>query len=814
MGIQSIDALFEALLATTSTATVREILEGLGDHADITPDEKLGKLGLQWHAFNDSLSNFSTIGLGTKPGRSLTERLTNAMDAVLETRAKVGTPSPSSCREAAKQWFGRPVTGPDEGLFNWNFSEKDYDRQVELVLQQSGLENAPTVDVIDHGVGIRPEDFRTTILSLVRGNKLTKLYLIGAFGQGGAATLAFADYTIIFSRAKEEPGRIGFTVIRVLRLGEAYKEDAFVYLAQSSDGGAVTVPSVQREGSLKVYSPSATVKKLPELEYGALVRHIGYKSHGLTGSLSPSTGNLYHYLHTSMFDPLLPFRLIDLRDAAKARDELVTGNRNRLMRLVKKSDDGSDGRVEVKHYRPMEYITPHGSTHASIGIEYWVVFAYRKAAKKDALVLRPSSNELFAQLNHPIIGTLNGQNQGELTSKLLREVGLSLVSRHIIVHIDASQASSQVRRELFSTNREGFKDGDVLTSLTALLKTILDEDEDLDAIELELTERMTRRETDAANKEVQEQITKLLLDAGLKVSKEGAKFVPGSGGEPASTSPKKRSGYKQKSPLPTLPFPNVTKFAIVVPRPQMDVRKNDQQVVLVETDADAQFDVENRIALRVDPAGALEVVGKAPLRGGRIRWRLRPAELTTAGTKGTVHASITRPDGTQLTDKVDFVVLPELVVTTKKEKGLVPPFRVVPISPDDVELWGQTWPDLQEGASEDKVRAVAYKPIAAAGETIVYYSTVFGPYQDQLEALKSGAAALASLFETAYQVWIGYHAILQQQAVTPEGVEDEVIERIEEDDRVRVAKMQVKQALQTAKLRQQLMKSIEDAVTA
>ena len=385
------------------------------------------------------------------------------------------------------------MTGPDDGLYRWDFAGKDYDRLTNVVLLESGVENAPTIDVLDKGIGLRPEQFPETILSLTRGNKLTKKYLIGAFGQGGAATLAFADYALVVSRHKDDPARVGFTVIRVLRLSNQYKEDAFAYLAVLGADGKSTVPQVQRDGPLALYPPTDNVKHVPTFERGTVVRHVGYKLHGVTGSLSPSAGNLYHYLHVSMFDPLIPFRVIDLRDPSKARDELVTGNRNRLMKLVQKQEEEKEGRIEMRHYRPMEYITPHGSEDATVGIEYWVPLAYRKPAqgKGGESQLRPASNELFAMPGHPIIGTLNGQNQGELTAKLLREIGLGMVSKHVIVHIDASGASSQVRRELFSTNREGFKDGDVLKELSRVLQRILDEDEELDAIEKELTDRLT-----------------------------------------------------------------------------------------------------------------------------------------------------------------------------------------------------------------------------------------------------------------------------------------------------------------------------------
>jgi hypothetical protein len=169
----------------------------------------------------------------------------------------------------------------------------------------------------------------------------------------------------------------------------------------------------------------------------------------------------------------------------------------------------------------------------------------------------------------------------------------------------------------------------------------------------------------------------------------------------------------------------------------------------------------------------------------------------------------TKPDGTQLQDSIPFEVLAAKEAKSKREKGLVPPFTVLPVSPEQVEIWSSLWPNLSEGVTADDQAAVAYKAMKAGSEIKVYYSTVFEPYRSILDRLKQENPALAPLFDTSYAVWVGYHAILQEQARSglPGGVDEDAAELILEEDRIRVAKMQVKQALQTANLRSQLMKA-------
>ncbi|WP_422930856.1 hypothetical protein [Singulisphaera sp. PoT] len=793
-----------SLIAATKSSDIRKILEEIGDHQNVELDVPFGDFKFCWHPFGNKMSNASSIGLGKKPGRSLTERITNATDAVLEDRAPQGVAPPNSARAAAQQWFGRPISGPGDGLFNkWDYAAHNYDRKFAVVMSECGSKSTATIDVIDDGIGISPEQFPTTILSLQEGNKINKWYLIGAFGQGGAATLSFADYAVIVSRHRENPRVVGFTVIRVLNLSDHYKEDCYGYLCLLGPSGSVSVPSCQiDEEALELY-PQFTGPKVPVLRKGTLVRHISYQLPKLDASLQASPGNLYHYLHCSAFDPLLPFRLIDLRNN-EFNDQIVTGSRNRLMRVDEFDPENISTGTFIRYERPMEYFVPHGTTDACIGIEFWVVFNYRsgKGKNKGDVTLRTHSNELYVQTNYPIVGTLNGQNQGELSAQILRDLHLGQVARHIVIHIDASRAESRIRRQLFSSDREGLKDGQVLTSLVQMLEKMLGEDETLHEIERELTEKLARRESQTTSEAVKRQIVQLLQEAGLKVQSEGPMNVPGAGDDKQPVKKSRKGKPTKAAPLPTLPFPQVTRWVIVHPKPYLRVHINDNESVLVHTDADSEFERQGRLSIRSEP-DCLELAGQSKLTGGRVKWRLRPRHTAKIGDVGRVVVTITKPDGTQLTDEVNFEVLAPLEERTKKSKGFVPQFDVIAINPiDDPEQWAAAWPHLSEDVTDEEQSGVAYKPISAGGGIVVYYSTVFGPFKDQLEKLKVEAAALPSLFRTNYEIWIGYHAILQENARgdMKAEIDDEQLENILEEDRTRVAKMQVKQARSTADL--------------
>ena len=807
MTINSIQELFYQLFVTTSSAEVRTILAAIGDYPETGLDSPFGKLGVVWHPYGDNTSNFSTIGLATKPGRSLTERLTNCEDAILEERSLSALSKPDSPLRAASEWFGRPISGPDNGLFKWNYSDGNNDRRVAIVLTPSGNEDAPTIDALDFGIGIQPENFPKTILSLHGGNKMTKKYLIGAFGQGGSSTLKFSDYALIVSKHVSNPNKIAFTLIKDFTLGEDYKENCYAYLAMRDEEGKISALNFSiEEEELKLYNERT---KLNNLKHGTIIRHYGFKLTNLAGSLGPQAGNLYHFLQLSMFDPILPFRVIDLRDPTKVNDQLITGSRNRLMDRTVAEEQNENSRTELKHYRPMEYVVPSGSVEPCIGIEYWVIFNKEKQKKDADYTLRPHSNILFVQKNYPIIGTLNGQNQGELSAQLLRSINLPLVAKHIVIHIDATKAPTMVRRDFFSTSREGFVDGPVLESVKKELERMLKEDFNLEAIEKELVERITSKENETTNDEVNKQITKLLIEAGFAATNEGATLSEGNG-EYTIIKPKKPWNPVKPDPLPTLPFPQVTKFSIVEPISKLDIRINDAEVIKVETDADAEFDKRSLIAIRFDP-DVLEVASKAPLRGGRIRWRVRPKEDAKAGDKGKIVVAITKLDGTQITGEIEYEIFPAIEKPSKPDKGSIPPFKIIPIDPDD-ENWSQAWENVDKNS--DEVFSVAYIPKLIGGVTHVYYSTVFTPFRTQADKLKTSSEALFKLFEMNYQVWIGYHAILQfksQMAETSDeggesGAYEELFEKERENERSRVATMQVKQALKSAELMMKVSK--------
>lgn len=817
MDFETLEELFNQFLPTTTSEQVRDILHALGDHADIGLQKEFSPMKLFWQPYGNKESNYSSIGLASKPGRSLTERITNAIDAVIEDRSFQAAHKPESPQAAVNEWFGRPVSTSENGLFNWDYREGNYDKKVGVVLTNSGNKEAPTVDVIDIGCGIKPEDFPKTILSLQEGNKIKKRFVVGSFGQGGASTIAWCDFVLIISRASNSPDTVGFTLIRELKLGDDYKDDCYAYLAVKNSKGEISVPSFQHKGKVAPYKNERV--RINDLTKGTLVRHYSFRLTNLHGSIGPGEGNLYHFLHCSLFDPLLPFQIIDIRNPdKKPNQQIVKGSRNRLMSLVSKkaefdsSDEVSDNsKTELKLYRPICFIKPHGAQTACVKVEYWVAFNSRKKQNADGteqLDLRSESNTLFVQKRHFTILTLNGQNQGELTIKdLIKDLGLDSVAKHMVIHVDATGAPSTVKKQLFTTNRESVKDEAVLESIKQEIRRLLDEDESLKALENELIEKEINQVTEKTDDEVKKQINKLLREAGFTPSATGDVLREGNGKDPGPGLPiiKPDRPYippRPPLPIPTLLYPEVSRFEIVSPKPKMLIRLNDSAAVKVETDADSRYN--DQIRIKIDPQ-ALDVSTFVPLSGGRLKWRLRASPEAVIGNTGKISVTLTKPDGDQLKDDIEFEVIPPVEKPSKTEKGFIPDFEVVPVTPGDGK-WDKRWPTIDENSSD--VGAVAYKPEKHGLKTYVFYSTVFHPFSSAIDKMKNDQG-LRTLFETNYKVWIGYHAILQlnnDDELTETEADEAKVEAVEEHERNRVAQMQVKQAFEMAKLMMNLQK--------
>jgi hypothetical protein len=133
----------------------------------------------------------------------------------------------------------------------------------------------------------------------------------------------------------------------------------------------------------------------------------------------------------------------------------------------------------------------------------------------------------------------------------------------------------------------------------------------------------------------------------------------------------------------------------------------------------------------------------------------------------------------------------------------------MPVSPRDVEAWTMVWPELPPDTTPEKdLVKVAYRPLKVGDSLFVYYSSVNEHFAEVMEKY-AHRGPLRNAFQTEYEIYTAFHAILQH--VDPpdfEGITPEMADRLMEEERSRVAKMQVKESLRLASIRLQAEKAM------
>ena len=123
-----------------------------------------------WRFVGDNVSNASSIDILRDGEKGVVERISNAIDAVLEKQKELhNIKSAKDADVIIKKAFPKFFERKRAILSNEkekNISSLDASDQVILAINSSRKSNKPTFDIIDRGTGLRGEEFPTTILSL------------------------------------------------------------------------------------------------------------------------------------------------------------------------------------------------------------------------------------------------------------------------------------------------------------------------------------------------------------------------------------------------------------------------------------------------------------------------------------------------------------------------------------------------------------------------------------------------------------------------------------------------------------------------
>jgi len=170
-----------------------------------------------WCPLGGNENNFGVIeNQQSSPIAALIEKVTNCIDAILMRRCFEGGIDPKS--DDAPRTMAQAV----ESFFasthkSWYLGPVRREQAESIQIVASGSTKHPCLLVYDDGEGQHPDEFETTFLSLLRGNKNEIAFVQGKYNMGGTGAIVFCGkhrYHLIGSRRFDGTGDFGFTLIR------------------------------------------------------------------------------------------------------------------------------------------------------------------------------------------------------------------------------------------------------------------------------------------------------------------------------------------------------------------------------------------------------------------------------------------------------------------------------------------------------------------------------------------------------------------------------------------------------------------------
>jgi hypothetical protein len=700
-------------------------------------------LGYVWAPLGGKEGNFGLVNIGSDPGFAFVERITNALDALID-HAAAGAPAAmvaelDSPRAAVTALFGIP-----EGRIVHATPERQAEiaQAVRVTIGDGSLVARPKLEVRDDGTGIHPDAMPATILNLAGSNKISKPYLAGAYGQGGSTTFAFSpDGTLVASATDDSA--VGVTFVRYRELdARKNKNGRYEYLTRAGDTG---VGRIERDRV--------------EFARGTLVRHLDYDLGSYGDDARLAERSLLALVQTALFDPVLPFTIVEARarfssDFTRPPALIYTGRFARLQQAA-------SGAVEYAQSVTIP-IEPVGANNVATA-HYWVL------AAPDAL--------LHPDPRHPIVMTNFGQTHGVEDRRVIVDaLRLPFLKNDLVVQIELDGLSPAVKRELLSTTRDRLKRGSRYTALIDAIIEALGDDEQLHAANtrrrLQLLDKQQKTDYKKLRRRFAELIEKFRPgdEAGAKRSANATNGSITGGGLMTEG-----GEGTLAEPLPTLAHPTFLRIACTAE--PLKFRHRRRSAIIVESDApDGYLAVHEhaRLVLVDRTLTSVTFVRTSDFRGGRARLTVR-TDLPVQST-GLIGVRLTDALGSVFADEAPYIVVtpPAPLPATNEGSGHL---RV----PEIYEVYAPEW--LRFSFDDASV--------ARADESTDDYSIFVNMDNRHLRRLLTTtdyqAAGIARM-KSSYLVQVAFYTFLLHEGRTNNAaIDDFVLEGYQQRELDRVA---------------------------
>jgi hypothetical protein len=400
---------------------------------------------LQWVPFGGRDTNYATVeNQQSNPVAALVEKITNSIDAILMRKCyeqhihPKSAEAPRSIKEAIERFF------PEHK--DWDLKEK---RRLQAYSIQV-LRQGKSLLIYDDGEGQRPEDFETTFLSLLQGNKNEIHFVHGRYNMGGSGAIVFCGnrrYQLLASKRYDGSGNFGFTLIRrhVMTKEEkvSRKSTWYEYFKIGNEIASFNVEELDLQLLGRTFR-TGTITKLYSYE--------------LKGN-SDVRRDLGRSVNEFLYAPALPIFMVQelegSQDGYHSPYDEIFDLKNKL---IKDKD-----RIEKVFYETYE--------DNDIGVVRVTVYVFKTMIDgKDGKSTRDFIRKEYFKNNMSVLFSVDGQVHGHYTSEFItRRLKFNILSDYVLIHVDCTEMNPEFRQELTMASRDRMKQGKESEQLRDLL---------------------------------------------------------------------------------------------------------------------------------------------------------------------------------------------------------------------------------------------------------------------------------------------------------------------------------------------------------
>lgn len=715
------------LIYSTSPSDVKRIITVLGD-------------GIDWKPLGDHPGNYGIISMGSDPYDGITERITNGVDAMIELDVE-SRPSLRNCRSPREAM--ERIHGFREGNLRWSDQEglARLAKDIKVRFLDSGRSSCPTIDVWDRGIGQHPSDFDQTLVSLNSDYKVKKLYLIGAFGQGGQTSFAHCDYGIIISRRcrsllrVDQEDVVGWTIVRYRDPStpeECYKRGFWEYCVDSNTGSV----------------PTALPNELPvALDHGTIIRMVAYDLGKGTSDVLQPASTAWSFLSQSLFDPVLPFRLYEERKKYEKRNRPFPGLARRLWR----GGRGKKVTIALQDSYDID-MGPIGS----VRLNYW---ALKPVVEPGSRTKWKDIKKGYVVRNDAVFLTLNGQRHGVETTIFLRDrVNMHYANDYVIVQVDCDRLTNMAKKQIFSSTRDRLRETGLKEAVLREVAEHLGKDRNLLAFEKERKRDIISRKTMKDTSRIKLMVAKYIArnpDLSALIKKSGREKYEAKtpAREPKSDEEEDEEDGIRDSELMAPDLKEIPTFLKITNAcDPIPVEKGGHALIRLEIDAvDTYLDEPRSDRFRAHHhSGITRERSCSGLRNGKLSYRIFCPSHTRVGTKERVSFELDTGNGSKLeTERLVKCIKRKKRKTTKGKKKYPEPKIEAVSKKDDPEVW------IRLGFDETSVGRVFL-----GSNPAIYVSFDNSHLKGALTGKKLGSEKVVESVKDRYAAAIAYHLLL------------------------------------------------------